>query len=555
MPRGGNNGSLTEQFDGSTNPFSDSFIERRLALVSDVNVSERTEPHPDGFVEAAIEKDASCWQDVPINQLSTHNLDPSCRLLLQPANEVDIQVAPETSSARWMTLATLEGHDPVTCLAICQGPAEPSVKISLPIPMEVFFDSQTDAVEIRNRSPDTLLDFRRVDDDDDDDDDGDDGHVPVAPFASDRFSPGAWAVSGFGRAPALQFVLFPRKHRLEIVQQSLGLLQDSAGSKRRFSARIRQQSLTRSGQSQSQLWDVVKPVKSLTEAVGAQTVRITGTDGTDYTIFRMSNAGPSASADVFAARLSQYQGQLVVVKVLKPGPSSAASRALNWAREYRIHERLRSDTIVQLYGGDARIDALFLAHINAKDLAHQSWCERGVFQGTGGDARRILEDMARALAYLRTEKVLHNDIKPRNILYSRSTGATLIDFGLGSSDGDAPSSGGTPWYVPPEFLASGARAAPADVWALGIVMLYLFNKVPLPDSGKEVAAWQIREVATGRTASAECMAQWLRRVEKARRALAADQGIDSIVLQMLQPSPHERIHARELLRQLEELGT
>lgn len=157
--------------------------------------------------------------------------------------------------------------------------------------------------------------------------------------------------------------------------------------------------------------------------------------------------------------------------------------------------------------------------------------------------------MARALAYLRTEKVLHNDIKPRNILYSRATGATLIDFGLGSSDGDAPSAGGTPWYIPPEFLASGARAAPADVWALGIVVLYLLRKVSLPDAGKDVVAWQIREVGSGHTA-AEYMAQWLRRVESARQLLTMDD-IEGIVLQMLHPDPHSRIHAQSLLEQVE----
>jgi len=366
--------------------------------VSDIN-SSATELHPDGFVDASLQTDADASQDIPINELGLEGLSPSFRLLLQPAIEVNLRLAADTASATWTTFKTLTGQHSVKCLAVSQDPSQPSVKIDSPLPMEFFFDSQSDSIELRNRSTDTLLDFCSIEDD---------FEVPVAPFASDRLVPGFWTVSGFGKPVAFQLLVLPRELRLEVVQQSLGLLQDPAGSKRRFSARIKQQSLIKSGDSSTQLWDTIKPVKSLTEASAAQTIRVTSTDGTDFTVFRMSNAGPSSSADVFSARLSQFQGQLVVVKVLKPTPS-AANRALNWAREYRIHEKLRSDTIVQLYGGDARIDALFLAHINAKDLAHQSWCQRGNFIGDDDDARQILLDMARALAYLRTEKVLHQD--------------------------------------------------------------------------------------------------------------------------------------------------
>jgi len=94
--------------------------------------------------------------------------------------------------------------------------------------------------------------------------------------------------------------------------------------------------------------------------------------------------------------------------------------------------------------------------------------------------------MARALQHLREKKVLHNDIKPSNILYGEETGAVLIDFGLGTLEGSLPSSGGTPCYVAPEYLNKRRREAAAEVWALGIVMIYLLKLVPIPDSGREV---------------------------------------------------------------------
>ncbi|RYP41521.1 hypothetical protein DL768_010487 [Monosporascus sp. mg162] len=53
--------------------------------------------------------------------------------------------------------------------------------------------------------------------------------------------------------------------------------------------------------------------------------------------------------------------------------------------------------------------------------------------------------MAQAFHDLRKQKILHNDIKPANILYSRERGAVLIDFGLASYDGEIARAGGTPW--------------------------------------------------------------------------------------------------------------
>lgn len=103
------------------------------------------------------------------------------------------------------------------------------------------------------------------------------------------------------------------------------------------------------------------------------------------------------------------------------------------------------------------------------------------FAGTIEDAKRILHDMASALDYLCSQRILHNDIKPSNILYERNRGPVLIDFGLASCQGDQLCNGGTPWYVPQEFIDDSQRGFDSDIFALGVTLLYLLGKIPLPD--------------------------------------------------------------------------
>lgn len=101
---------------------------------------------------------------------------------------------------------------------------------------------------------------------------------------------------------------------------------------------------------------------------------------------------------------------------------------------------------MELCGSDARLEALYLQSVNAVSLASTKWRDShsAYFSGTTADAQRILTDMVSALAYLRTMSILHNDIKPPNILYSRSTGAKLIDFGLVTRDNWPLCTGGSP---------------------------------------------------------------------------------------------------------------
>ena len=54
--------------------------------------------------------------------------------------------------------------------------------------------------------------------------------------------------------------------------------------------------------------------------------------------------------------------------------------------------------------------------------------------------------------------------------------------------GTATFDGGTPCYVPPEYLFNLPRGFEGDIWAFGITMLFVFGLIPLPQGKWKIAA-------------------------------------------------------------------
>ncbi|TRX91203.1 hypothetical protein FHL15_007991 [Xylaria flabelliformis] len=178
------------------------------------------------------------------------------------------------------------------------------------------------------------------------------------------------------------------------------------------------------------------------------------------------------------AQHSDYAKQVIVVKAFKKDSGyDVVTRGQSWDHEREAHSGLQSK-------------------IDGKDLCDQSWCDYSAgktFRGTLDNAQRVLYNMARALQYLRGQKILDNDIKSRNIMFN-GTKAVLIDVEHATRDGSGACTGGTPWYVPPEYLNLKERKAPSDVGVLGIVMLFALPWINLPDAGIDVPCWQIKEL-------------------------------------------------------------
>ncbi|KAG8892396.1 hypothetical protein FRB99_002736 [Tulasnella sp. 403] len=84
----------------------------------------------------------------------------------------------------------------------------------------------------------------------------------------------------------------------------------------------------------------------------------------------------------------------------------------------------------------------------------------------------FLTEIAEALEYIHSQKMVHGDIKSNNILVSKAKGAVIHDFGLSRPSNTATHAGvkgnGTVLYQAPELFGGASKSSKSDVYAFGI---------------------------------------------------------------------------------------
>ncbi|KAK2999144.1 hypothetical protein RJ639_023592 [Escallonia herrerae] len=162
-------------------------------------------------------------------------------------------------------------------------------------------------------------------------------------------------------------------------------------------------------------------------------------------------------------------------------------------REYNIHKTLVHHHIVRLWDIfeiDQNTFCTVLEYCSGKDLD-------AVLKATPvlpeKEARIIIVQIFQGLVYLnkRTQKIIHYDLKPGNVLFDELGVAKVTDFGLskiveddvGSRGMELTSQGaGTYWYLPPECFELSKTpfiSSKVDVWSAGILLYQmLFGRRP-----------------------------------------------------------------------------
>src|SRR3989338_4861297 len=184
--------------------------------------------------------------------------------------------------------------------------------------------------------------------------------------------------------------------------------------------------------------------------------------------------GEGGMAVVFLAHDLKHDRR-VAIKVMRPEVSLLLG-ADRFLREIRIAAQLNHPGIVGLYDSGDAGGLLYYVMPYEEGQTLRARLEAGALPL--GDALRIGQELADALAYAHEHNIVHRDIKPENILLLPHGHAAIADFGVaralaGAETARTSSSGriGSPAYMSPEQFTGTSEVGPrSDIYALGCVV-------------------------------------------------------------------------------------
>ncbi len=129
---------------------------------------------------------------------------------------------------------------------------------------------------------------------------------------------------------------------------------------------------------------------------------------------------------------------------------------------------------------------------------------------------RLVGEVLDGLEFAHEEGVIHQDLKPANILVDNRTGRALIaDFGIAKTRQiEFYARGlvvGTPQYLSPEQAAAEDTDRRTDIYSMGVILLELLaGRLPIRDeSGKETVVRKIQQPDTFFTQPPGACSAWI----------------------------------------------
>jgi serine/threonine-protein kinase len=244
---------------------------------------------------------------------------------------------------------------------------------------------------------------------------------------------------------------------------------------------------------------------------------------------------------VYCARDRRLK-RTVAIKLLPPELAFRSDIRSRFLREAETAAQLSHPNIVPIYSVDEMENLVFfvMAFVDGKNLALQLH-EKGRL-GIG-ETRRVMREVADALAFAHARGVVHRDVKPDNVLLEKESGRAMVtDFGIARAVSDSGDSRltatgmaiGTPAYMSPE-QAAGERDIDgrSDLYALGIVAYQMLTGAP-PFTAASTPAMLVKHLTERPQA-----------VRARRGDVPAD--LERIVMVLLEKDPANRLPSAQAL--------
>lgn len=190
---------------------------------------------------------------------------------------------------------------------------------------------------------------------------------------------------------------------------------------------------------------------------------------TDFDIGRPLGKGKFGNVYLAREKKSKF---IIAMKVLFKAQIQKADVEHQVRREIEIQTHLRHPNILKMYGyfhDDKRVYLILEYAPNGELFKELNAQPEKRFDEVR--TATYISQLADALKYCHSKKVIHRDIKPENLLLGIKGELKMADFGWSVH---APSSRrntlcGTLDYLPPEMVAGKTHDHTVDLWGLGVL--------------------------------------------------------------------------------------
>lgn len=196
----------------------------------------------------------------------------------------------------------------------------------------------------------------------------------------------------------------------------------------------------------------------------------------------LSQLGVGGMGTVYKARDREVD-RLVAVKVIRAELAGNADILSRFKQELVLARKVTHKNVIRIFdlGRVSGIRYITMEYINGQDLRSHIK-QKGKLTQT--ECVEIMQQVCLALEAAHTEKVVHRDLKPQNIMLDAQGKVFVMDFGIArsvGSEGLTMTGGyvGTPGYMSPEQVKGEEIDGRSDLFTMGIILYELLtNKMP-----------------------------------------------------------------------------
>jgi serine/threonine protein kinase len=214
--------------------------------------------------------------------------------------------------------------------------------------------------------------------------------------------------------------------------------------------------------------------------------------------------GRGGMAEVYRARDIRLD-RIVAVKTLREDLARDQTFQARFRREAQSAASLNNPSIVAVYDtgedntGGSHVPYIVMEYVDGRTLRDLLRDDRRLLPER---ALEITDGVLRALEYSHRSGIVHRDIKPGNVMLTRSGQVKVMDFGIARAVSDAQATMtqtaqviGTAQYLSPEQARGERVDARSDLYSTGCLLYELLTGRPpfLGDSPVAIAYQHVRE--------------------------------------------------------------